>query len=437
MPSQGGSIVGNEDDEEVFTSVYPLTQDHHPTYRKISFGKKCLLVLLGVVSLTIVLILVTVFLVNSNLFLQLADEDNVNDVVSSLPQCSPIDTSQLWTAKHQALVVGLGRGGASETDAQNMEIVANTSACKEPPKIPVCREGMVAVDLLGEKVVICGGSECNVMEPRKECWHLRTFLHEDGRPTTQGWRSEFLGFTRGRSGASAVLTDQGWWVTGGLVQSPLPLHPFSGQSPVNSSSIWRSTSLTTTSTTELLELPLDPEKTFVKGPDLPFALHKHCALQIAPGLTLIIGGIVPTSPPATLATSILYNWTSQSWCRMGDLASPRAGLSCALLNNSAEVLVFGGAQGPTNNQGELLSLVSQTWQPGPLLPQNLSLSSSHLTILPGEKVLLAGVGNISSQVFSLTEDGGWDEEGELKQGRQDALFFSLQEENLLCDNTIS
>ena len=30
-----------------------------------------------------------------------------------------------------------------------------------------------------------------------------------GRPTTQGWRSEeFLGFTRGRSGASAVLTDQ-------------------------------------------------------------------------------------------------------------------------------------------------------------------------------------------------------------------------------------
>ena len=76
---------------------------------------------------------------------------------------------------------------------------------------------------------------------------------------------------------------QGWWVTGGLVQSPLPLHPFSGQSPVNSSSIWRSTSLTTTSTTELLELPLDPEKTFVKGPDLPFALHKHCALQIAPG----------------------------------------------------------------------------------------------------------------------------------------------------------
>ena len=41
------------------------------------------------------------------------------------------------------------------------------------------------------------------------------------------------------------------------------------------------------------------------------------------------------------------------------------------------------------------------------------------------------------QVFSLTEDGGWDEEGELKQGRQDALFFSLQEENLLCDNTIS
>ena len=30
-------------------------------------------------------------------------------------------------------------------------------------------------------------------------------------------------------------------------------------------------------------------------------------------LSLVIGGVAPTSPPSTLATSLLYNWTSQSW----------------------------------------------------------------------------------------------------------------------------
>ena len=38
------------------------------------------------------------------------------------------------------------------------------------------------------------------------------------------------------------------------------------------------------------------------------------------------------------------------------------------------------------SQGELLSLVSQTWRPGPLLPDGVSLKSSHLTVLPDKKV---------------------------------------------------
>ena len=110
--------------------------------RKIYFGRKCLFLLLGAVCLTAVLVLVTILLVNNDdLFLQLSSKDDVNDIVSSLPQCSPIDTSQLWAPKHQvetmltqwqwwkdqALVVGLGRGGQ---DPQVMEIVANSSTCK-------------------------------------------------------------------------------------------------------------------------------------------------------------------------------------------------------------------------------------------------------------------------------------------------------------------
>jgi len=171
---------------------------------------------------------------------------------------------------------------------------------------------------------------------------------------------------------------------------------------------------------------------------LPFALHKHCALQIAPGLTLLIGGIAPTSPSATLATTLLYNWTSKSWCQMGNLASPRAGHSCALLTKSAEVLVFGGAEDSANLRGELLSLESQTWMPGPLLPDGLShLPSSHLTVLPDEKILLAGVGNISSQVFSKNKtETGWNEEVGLKLGREDGLFFEIGEQRLICDQEV-
>ena len=76
--------------------------------------------------------------------------------------------------------------------------------------------------------------------------------------------------------------------------------------------------------------------------------------------------------------------------------------------------------------GELLSLSDQTWRPGPEVPENITLSSSHLKILQDQKVgkyekifdlnnsiinmhhtqfdlcpfqaLLAGVGNMSSQV---------------------------------------
>ena len=36
--------------------------------------------------------------------------------------------------------------------------------------------------------------------------------------------------------------------------------------------------------------------------------------------------------------------------------------------------------------GELLSLSDQTWRPGPEVPENITLSSSHLKILPDQKV---------------------------------------------------
>lgn len=412
MPSlvQWGAVAGEGDDEEgaeIFTSVDPLVHDQQSRF----CGRKCLLLLLGVVGLTSALFLAIVFLVNTDLTVK------DNDFASFLPQCSPIDTNQLWKSDTQkAVVVGLGRG--VWTDQRNMEIVAKKSTCRDPPPFGSCREGMVAVDLgENEKVLICGGNECGYGEPRKECWYLRN-------GTTQSWRSEeYLGLTEGRKGASAILTDQGWWVTGGLVSNKSEASNSSGSLP--------------TVATELLELPVDYQGNFTEGPDLPFAMHKHCILQIAPGLTLLIGGIAPTSPPATLATTLLYNWTSQSWCRMGQLASPRADLSCALLINSAEVLVFGGAVSSANNRGELLSLVSQTWGPGPPLPEDLGdlpLFSSHLTGRPEEKVLLAGVGEDSSQVFSFNPAKGvWQQEDGLKQGRRDALFFSVHKERLLCE----
>ena len=56
------------------------------------------------------------------------------------------------------------------------------------------------------------------------------------------------------------LMIQGWWVTGGLVNS-------SGSA---------------TLTTELFNS--SSSGTFVKGPDLPFALHKHCLVHITAGL---------------------------------------------------------------------------------------------------------------------------------------------------------
>jgi len=402
-----------DSDDQLFTSRDLLSQGYNQRNRKIFFGKKCLFVLLGLLGLTTVVVLLTVFLVKSDLVLKLIGSNNDNDNIANfLPQCPSIDTSQLWTSSNtgrKALVVSLGRDVSDpDSDPRKMEIVGGTSNCKEPPVFPKLRTGMIAADT-GEKVIICGGSESNQMlVPEKDCWHLETLDKHplNGSHFQQKWdNKDFLELLEGRVGASAALTDKGWWVTGGLVNS-------SGSA---------------TSTTELFK---SSSGTFVRGPDLPFALHKHCLVHIAAGLTLVIGGTAPTTPPSTLGTSLLYNWTSDSWCRMGALQSPRAGHSCALLSDSAQVLVLGGAQG---SAGELLSLSDQTWRPGPEVPENITLSSSHLKILPDQKALLAGVGNMSSQVFSYNiSDDSWKEESPLSQGRRDALFFSVHEKHLLC-----
>ena len=61
-------------------------------------GRKCLLLLLGVVGLTSALFLAIVFLVNTDLTVK------NNDFASFLPQCSPIDTNQLWKSDTQKVV---------------------------------------------------------------------------------------------------------------------------------------------------------------------------------------------------------------------------------------------------------------------------------------------------------------------------------------------
>ena len=69
--------------------------------RKIFFGKKCLFVLLGLLGLTTVVVLLTVFLVKSDLVLKLIGSNNDNDNIANfLPQCPSIDTSQLWTSSN-------------------------------------------------------------------------------------------------------------------------------------------------------------------------------------------------------------------------------------------------------------------------------------------------------------------------------------------------
>ena len=144
-------------------------------------------------------------------------------------------------------------------------------------------------------------------------------------------------------------------------------------------------------------------------------------------------------------------------CRMGGLQTPRADHSCALLSDSAQVfkirntivnvdgylcifqshqnycqrrrilathqvLLLGGAQDSAGDiimdaaqqrlfvlqktkssksmflkdkiPGELLSLSDQTWRPGPVVPDNITLSSSHLKILPDQKVANSKFENI-------------------------------------------
>ena len=79
--------------------IYCISCNWYKVSRKIFFGKKCLFVLLGLLGLTTVVVLLTVFLVKSDLVLKLIGSNNDNDNIANfLPQCPSIDTSQLWTS---------------------------------------------------------------------------------------------------------------------------------------------------------------------------------------------------------------------------------------------------------------------------------------------------------------------------------------------------
>ncbi|MBI1753510.1 MAG: immunoglobulin domain-containing protein [Acidobacteria bacterium] len=117
----------------------------------------------------------------------------------------------------------------------------------------------------------------------------------------------------------------------------------------------------------------------------------HSATLLADGKTLVAGGSGPDpSDPTstTLASSLLYDGTTQSWSLSGSLSTGRTDHTATRLQDGT-VLVAGGVQGSAYlSSTEIYDPATGSWTPAGSL--GLARSGHSATLLPDGRVLVAG-----------------------------------------------
>lgn len=182
-----------------------------------------------------------------------------------------------------------------------------------------------------------------------------------------------------------------------------------------------------------------PSNQWKLGSPIPQSRFAESTAVLSDGEVLFAGGFGtnPQGSPPTLATSYLYDATSDSWRRVGDLNTPRAGAESVVLSDG-KVLIVGGSSDTTS---ELFDPASGKWSRiGSTIEQR---TGEILAALPAGRALAAG-GCSGTGVFGQTptsirsaeifdeSDGQWHPTGAMPDGRCTATGIPLADGRVLA-----
>ena len=177
-----------------------------------------------------------------------------------------------------------------------------------------------------ENVLVCGGHKRGSLEVDPYCYSLKMNMAGD---TTFFRNTGEVNLNQKRAYSASVLTNNGWWITGGEIE----LNEF-GES---------NTQTVTTSSTELLfKNSSNQELTINAGPNLVEENAHHCAVQLDDTHTLIAGGQGRNPEDAySFYFAFIYDWSTSTWCSTELLNLQRSGHACVLLPDKRVMMVGG------------------------------------------------------------------------------------------------
>lgn len=130
---------------------------------------------------------------------------------------------------------------------------------------------------------------------------------------------------------------------------------------------------------------------FVSAGSLSTARHLHTATLLQNGKVLVSGGNT-SATGAALASSELYDPTTNTWAAVGSLATARLEHTATLLPDGKVLVVGGKANANVSNSqltsAELYDPLTNAWSPAGL--PSAARSNHTSTLLPNGKVLVAG-----------------------------------------------
>lgn len=180
--------------------------------------------------------------------------------------------------------------------------------------------------------------------------------------------------------------------------------------------------------------------TWMRTGNLTAARAAHVAVRLEDGRVLVAGGLTngppPPAPPLVLASAELYDPASGTWRPTGSMAFPREDASITLLTDGRVLVAGGSTGGPAGTpraSAELYDPASGTWARA--VDMSIARVDQIAVLLDSGNVLVAGgrgpMGALaSSEIYDPNADA-WAPAADMTQVREDHVATLLDDGRVL------